>query len=102
MAYLGDAIDAALAAAAGEDHALFRELARAFVESAETQLDLLQRARCDGNWSVAALRLQSLAATFHAADLSALADQALAGAPGDPVVLRRLQGAIRALAKAIE
>jgi hypothetical protein len=94
MAYLGDAIDAHLAAATGDDAALFRELRAAFVESARRQVDLLGRARCDGNWQMAAQRLKSLAATFHAADLIALADEALCGAPGDPTVLRRLAEAI--------
>lgn len=101
MAYLGDAIDAALAAAAGNDATLFRELGAAFVESAARQVGLLERARCDGNWTVAALRLKSLAATFHAAKLADLADQALDGAPGDPVVLRQLRAALAQLASAV-
>lgn len=94
MAYLGDAIDAHLAAATGDDAELFRELRAAFVESARRQLDLLGRARCDGNWEMAALRLKSLAATFHAEELIALADQALSGAPGEPAVLRRIAAAL--------
>ncbi len=94
MAYLGDAIDAHLAVATGDDAALFRELRAAFVESARRQADLLGRARCDGNWTMAAQRLKSLAATFHAAELIALADEALSGAPGEPGVLRRLGEAI--------
>lgn len=94
MAYLGDAIDAHLAAATGDDPALFRELRAAFVEAARRQIDLLGRARCDGNWEVAALRLKSLAATFHAEELMELADQALMGAPGEPTVLRSLAAAL--------
>ena len=90
MAYLGDAIDAHLAVATGDDPALFRELRAAFAESARRQLDLLGRARCDGNWEMAALRLKSLAATFHAEDLIAAADEALQGAPGEPAILRRI------------
>lgn len=90
MAYLGDAIDAHLAAATGDDPALFRELRAAFVESARRQLDLLGRARCDGNWEMAAMRLGSLAATFHAADLVTLAEQARQSAPGDPAIQRRI------------
>ena len=88
MAYLGDAIDAHLAVATGDDPALFRELRAAFVESARHHLDLLGRSRCDGNWEMAALRLKGLAATFHALDLIALAEEALAGAPGEPKILR--------------
>lgn len=90
MAYLGDAIDAHLAAATGDDPALFRELRAAFVESARHHLDLLGRARCDGNWEMAAMRLRSLAATFHAADLVKLAEQARLSAPGDPAIQRRI------------
>lgn len=90
MAYLGDAIDAHLAAATGDDPALFRELRAAFVESARGHLDLLGRARCDANWEMAAMRLKSLAATFHAGGLIELADQALAAAPGEPTILRRI------------
>lgn len=92
MAYLSDDLDATLAAAAGEDLALLSELRQAFVESVDRQIDLLHRSRCDGNWQVAAMRLKGLAASFHAAPLAQLADEALDAAPGDPVTLRRLRG----------
>lgn len=91
MAYLSGDLDATLAAAAGDDVGLLRELRAAFVESIDRQIDLLHRARCDGNWQVAAMRLKGLAASFHADPLIALADDALNGAPGDPVTLRRLK-----------
>jgi hypothetical protein len=91
MAYLSGDLDATLAAAAGEDAALFAELRAAFIESLERQIDLLRRARCDGNWQVAAMRLRGLAASFHAEPLLALADEALDCAPGEPGVVRRLQ-----------
>lgn len=90
MVHEAAAFDATLTAAAGEDLALLAELRSAFVESLTQQLDLLRRARCDGNWRVAALRLKGLGCSFHAPDLVVLADQALDGAPGDPVVLRKL------------
>jgi hypothetical protein len=90
MVYESGALDATLAAAAGQDAALFRELRLAFIESAERQVDLLRRSRCDGNWRVAALRLKGLAASFHADPLLVLADEAFEGAPGDPAVLRRI------------
>lgn len=90
MAYEAGALDSTLAAAAGEDLALFAELRGAFVESVERQIDLLRRSRCDGNWQIAALRLKGLAASFHAGPLLALAEEALDGAPGDPSVVRRL------------
>ena len=91
MAYEGASIDANLAAAAGHDPDLVRELRAAFIESAEHHVDLLSRARCDGNWEVAAMRLKGLAASFHADGLLALAEEALATVPGDPAVLRRLR-----------
>ncbi len=90
MAYESGALDATLAAAAGDDSALMAELRGAFVESAERQLDLLSRARCDGNWHVAAMRLKGLAASFHAEELMVLADEALEAAPGEPTVLSRI------------
>lgn len=91
MAYEAGALDATLAAAAGADGALFSELKQAFIESVERQLDLLRRSRCDGNWQMSAMRLKGVAATFHAAELLELADEALDGAPGDPAVLRRIR-----------
>ena len=91
MAYEAGALDATLSAAAGEDGALFAELRLAFAESVARQLDLLRRSRCDGNWEMAALRLKGIAASFYAEPLMVLAEEALTGAPGDPVVLRRIQ-----------
>lgn len=94
MVYDPGALNASLAAAAGEDSALMAELRAAFIESVSRQLDLMSRARCDANWMLAASRLKGLAASFGAAGLLALADEALDGAPGDPVVLRKLRAAI--------
>lgn len=91
MAYEAGDLDATLAAAAGDDHALFSELRQAFVDSLAHQLDLLRRARCDGNWEMAALRLKGLAASFHAEPLMLLAQEALEAAPGEPTVVRRIQ-----------
>jgi HPt (histidine-containing phosphotransfer) domain-containing protein len=90
MAEAAGTFDATLAAAAGDDPSLMAELRAAFGESLTQQVDLLRRARCDGNWEVAAQRLKGLGASFHAPDLVALADEALAGAPGVPAVVRKL------------
>ena len=90
MAHEAADFDATLAAAAGEDQALLEELRAAFLESLTQQIDLLRRARCDGNWEVAALRLKGLGSSFHAPELVKLADQALPGAPGEPAVVRKL------------
>ena len=90
MAHEAAEFDATLAAAAGEDLALLNELRAAFVDSLTQQIDLLRRARCDGNWEVAALRLKGLGSSFRAPELVELADQALDGAPGEPAVIRKL------------
>ncbi|WP_133365425.1 Hpt domain-containing protein [Qipengyuania sediminis] len=88
MAYESGTIETALAAAAGEDLALFAELRLAFLESASRQLDLMRRSRCDANWRMAAQRLQGIAASFHDDALAGLAREAERGAPGDPAALR--------------
>lgn len=93
MAYDPGTMDIALSAAVGSDPDLLRELRAAFNEGVLRQIDLLARARCDANWLMAALRLKGLCASFGAHDLVALADEAIAGAPGDPVVQRRLRAA---------
>ncbi|WP_284125587.1 Hpt domain-containing protein [Parerythrobacter aestuarii] len=90
MAFENGAFSATLAAAAGDDAALHAELRVAFRESVAQQVDLLSRARCDGNWLIAAQRIKGLAASFHAEPLMLLAQEAIDSAPGDPVVLRKL------------
>ncbi|AOL23449.1 hypothetical protein Ga0102493_112434 [Erythrobacter litoralis] len=94
MAYESGALDATIAAAAGDDSALMGELRKAFLDSAARQLDLLRRSRCDGNWNVAAMRLKGLAASFHAQDLLGAAENALASAPGDPAAIREIDKVI--------
>ncbi|WP_298199953.1 Hpt domain-containing protein [Novosphingobium sp.] len=86
------ALDETLAAAAGNDPALFLELRSAFAESLAHHLDLLQRARCDANWRTAVLRIRGLAASFQVQPLIELADAALLAAPGEPTVVRALCG----------
>jgi hypothetical protein len=94
MVYDPGALNASLAAAVGHDSLLMGELRLAFLESAERQRDLMSRSRCDANWRLASARLGSLAASFGAVGLMELADEALQGAPGDPVVLRAIGAAI--------
>ena len=94
MVFDPGALNASLAAAVGSDPALMAELKTAFVDSVARQLDLLGRSRCDANWEIAAARLKSVAASFGAVGMIALADEALQGAPGDPVVLRKIAFAI--------
>jgi hypothetical protein len=90
MTYESGSFETALAAAAGEDFALFAELRLAYLESASRQLDLLRRSRCDANWRMAAMRLQGIAASFHDEALVAHARDALSSAPGDPAAVRRI------------
>ena len=78
-------------AAAGGDPELLTELRTAYVEGVARQVDLLARSRCDGNWTVAAMRLQGLAGSFHSVSLLALAEEALDTAPGDPAIVRKLR-----------
>lgn len=91
MVHEAGALDATLAAAAGDDSALLRELRGAFIDSASKQLDLLRRSRCDGNWNVAAMRLKGLAASFHAEELLLAAENALESAPGEPAAIRDIE-----------
>jgi hypothetical protein len=91
MAYQGGDLDATFASAAGEDPALLAELREIFAESLARQIDLLRRARCDGNWNVAAMRLKGLGASFNAPQLVGLAEEALDSAPGEPTIVRKLQ-----------
>jgi hypothetical protein len=100
MAFNHGALDATLAAAAGEDAALLRELRAAFLESAARQLDLLKRARCDGNWHVAAMRLKGLAASFNADDLLQAAEIALHAAPGEPMAIREVEAVLNRFSRA--
>ena len=100
MVYDPGALNASLAAAVGADSALMSELRVAFAEGAARQFDLLGRSRCDANWEIAAARLKSIAASFGAGGLVGLADEALNGAPGDPVILRRIAAALEEFASA--
>lgn len=91
MVFESGALNATLAAAADGDPALFAELRAAFAESLHRQIDLLGRARCDGNWNIAAMRLQGLAASFGAEPIMRLAEEALQAAPGEPTIVRKLE-----------
>lgn len=97
MSFDSGPLDRYLSAAFGDDAAMAEDLHRAFVGSARDLADLMRRARCDANWTVAAERLKGLAATFGIVPLIRLAEEAMAGAPGDPAVLRRIATAIDAV-----
>ncbi len=97
MAYDPGALDAALAAAVGDDPALMAELRDALVCSAAKHAEQLSGARNDANWTMAAWRLKGLAASFGAMQLMTAADEAVNAAPGDPVAIRRVLRAIALL-----
>ena len=97
MAYDPGAIDAALAAAVGDEPGLIAELRLAFTDSASRALTAMESAQDEAAWTVAAARLRGLAASFGAVRLMALAARAGEGAPGDPDVLLRLRRAVARL-----
>src|SRR5690606_19768529 len=91
MAYEAIEFDANLSAVCGDDSALRAELFAGFLDSLSTQVDLLGRARCDGNWTIAASRIRGLGSSFHVPVLVRMGEEALDSAPGDPVIVRRLR-----------
>lgn len=97
MAYDFGALEASVSAAVGDDDELARHLRAAFIEGVNHHADMLARARCDGNWYVAAYRLKGLAASFGAVGLMQAADQAIETVPSDPSAIRRIKRAIAAI-----
>lgn len=98
MAYDPGAIDAALAAAVGDEPALIAELRLAFLDSAQAGLSAIESAGASGvGWCAATARLKGLAASFGAVRLMALAGEAGAGSPGDPAMLAKLRRAVARL-----
>jgi histidine phosphotransfer protein HptB len=98
MAYDPGAIEAALAAAVGDEPGLIAELRVAFFDSAERALESLEAADGETAWREAAWRLKGLAASFGAVRLMQLAADAARGVAGDDAVLRRLRRAVERLA----
>ncbi len=97
MAYNHSSLDWGIAGAFGDNAELMAELRGALVTDAREALDKLTRSRCDANWTGAATRLRSLAASFGATGLLEAALEALNAAPGDPVALRKVDAAIARL-----
>lgn len=93
MAYDPGAIDAALAAAVGDEPALIAELRLAFADSVARTLDALAAAPDVAAWQAAAFRLKGLAASFGAVRLMALADAAVQAPAGDAAMLAKLRRA---------
>lgn len=97
MAYDPGAIDAALAAAVGDEPALIAELRGAFLESVRRGLEGLEAAQGDDAWQAAAARLKGLAASFGAVRLMALAIEAADASTQDAGVMRKLKRAVERL-----
>ena len=97
MAYDPGAIDAALAAAVGDEPALIAELHDAFRASAADAVQAMVMAVDGQSWRNAALRLKGLAASFGAIDLMAAATEAAEGGVGNAVALGRLRMLVAAL-----
>ena len=97
MAYDPGAIEAALAAAVGDEPALIAELRMAFVDSAERSLAAMEAATTAAAWAEAAARLRGLAASFGAVRLMALATTAISASPGDAATLAKLKRAVARL-----
>jgi hypothetical protein len=97
MSFEGGSLNASLIAAVGDDPALLSELRRAFVESADRQMDMLSNAADASSWQTAIWRMKGLAGSFGAVNVLALLGEAEHSAPGDAKTLRRLRSALSLL-----
>ena len=97
MAYDPGAIEAALAAAVGDEPALIAELRGAFVDSARRAAEQMAQASDENGWRAAAWRLKGLAASFGAVRLLALADAAAVRPVGDAESLTKITRALARL-----
>ncbi len=97
MAYDPGAMDAALAAAVGDDPSLIVELRAAFFSSAELHVCALTDATSLGEWRDAAIRLHSLAASFGAIRLMDDATRAANANLIEPAILCKIERTISAL-----
>lgn len=94
MAFDAGNLNMALAAAVGDDASLVRDLRRAFLESADRQVDMLARAGDESAWHLALWRLKGLCGSFGVIHMIALIEEAQGSAPGEPKILRRIQSAL--------
>lgn len=93
------AIEASLAAALGDDHALLAELRGAFLDSARRHVDAMRDAGRDEDWQDSALRLKGLAASFGASALMADAGRAAKGRCGDANALTSLESGLAKISR---
>jgi len=97
MAYDPGALEAALAAAVGDEPGLLAELRCAFFDSAAVHVSALRTAGSIDQWHAAASRLKGLAASFGALRVMDAADAALTRNRIDTSDLRRIERSIAAL-----
>lgn len=97
MSYEGLSLDAALAVAVGEDPALTYELRRAFLESAARQIDMLERARDDGEWQQALWRFKGLCGSFGITAMAPLIEEAEQAAAGNTDIVMRIRALLALL-----
>jgi histidine phosphotransfer protein HptB len=97
MAYDPGALEAALAAAVGDEPSLIAELRGAFFGSAKAHVTALKTTSSVEEWRAAAQRLHSLAASFGALRLMDVATQAARAREIDPALLRKIERTISAL-----
>ncbi len=97
MAYDPGALEAALAAAVGDEPSLIAELRGAFFDSANAHVLALTAAKSIEDWHAAARRLHGLAASFGAVRLIDVATQAVRADHIDSAVLRKIERTIAAL-----
>lgn len=97
MAYDPGALEAALAAAVGDEPTLIAELRGAFLTSATAHMIALRSAADRDEWCSRGRRLHGLAASFGALRVMDAARAIDAAAVGDAKTLRRVEQALDAL-----
>lgn len=94
MSYEAGNLDMALTAVVGDDPLLIHDLRRAFLESADRQIDMASRARDEAAWKQALWRLRGLSGSFGILPMIALAEEAEQARPGDAKMLKRLRAVL--------
>ena len=97
MAYDPGALEATLAAVAGEQSSLIAELRDAFFASADAHIAAMKTATAQAVWAQSTGRLRSLAASFGLNRVMDAARDAADAPCGDAKALQRIERALAAL-----
>jgi histidine phosphotransfer protein HptB len=97
MAYDPGALEAALAAAVGDEPSLIAELRGAYFGSAQEHVAAMKRAASLDDWRAAATRLHSLSASFGALRVMDAATVAARAPRIDQALVQKIERAIAAL-----